>query len=85
MMTLASVLAPEAEAASTGSLKPKSAAVKVRLPSSRMVMVLLAPRGASLTGVPVMFLVPVTMPPEPSSTLVAMVKLPLKLAWPARS
>src|SRR5436309_16077655 len=36
---------------SFGSLKPKSAATKVWLPSSRMVIVLSVPDGASLTDV----------------------------------
>ena len=36
-------------ASPSGSLKPKSAAANVWLPSSRIVMVLSAPEGASLT------------------------------------
>ncbi len=69
-LTLDSALA----GASFGSVKPKSATLKVYAVSSLVVTVLLVPTGASLIAVPVIALLPVNAGATPSLTLEAMLK-----------
>ena len=59
---------------SLASLKPKSAAEKVLLPSSSTVSVALWPAGASLTCVTVMVVAPTLESAAPSLTLTVMLR-----------
>ena len=72
---------------SSGSVKPKSAAVKTRAVSSVAVSVAFVPAGASLTAVTVMVLVSVSLkaPPLPvlPASLVTMVSVTAPLAFSA--